>query len=89
MSIINRRITSITEMKLFDKDTGRLATANSSRVSMRSTKSFANAGDVVDLVRMFVLSSSITMQSSVAVRHTVWAYVRGPKKFVERCGPLE
>jgi len=56
-----------------------LATANRSRVSNRVTIIYlSRAGGVVDPVKNFLSSSSITVQNLVAVCHYLWA--RGSQK---------
>jgi len=44
-----------------------------------SPKILDRAGSTIDPVKIFLTSSLITMQNLVAVYHSVWAHVGGPK----------
>jgi len=56
-----------------------LATANRSRVLLFVTKKLTWAGGVVEPVKIFLLSSLITMQNLLCVILCMGAYIGGPK----------
>ena len=66
---------------LCGRRTTRLPTANRSHVSINVTKFWPGPGALATVQIFFFLSSLITMQNFLAVRHTVWAYIGGPENW--------
>ena len=63
-----------------------LATANKLHVSIRVTKHFVQARDIVNQVKFFLTSSLITMQKLIVVSHAVCVHAGG-SNFLGHWGP--
>ena len=73
-------ITITPTLRSLARSVKRLATANRSRVSVRVTKIWRGLyRGVIDPVKLWLSTSLITIENIVALCHTVWAFVGGPK----------